>query len=158
MAAISAADPIFSAAVLSVVTRLGFVPGGGGTSTGGSSVQEGLSAGWNSSTGAVQISLAVPQDIVVPYACTLQEVYILTQGGVGACTVDLWKANLSAHFPPVSADDITGGVPPAITSSNLYTNTVLSGWTTALAQGDIIRATLAANSTFTSVKIVLRVK
>lgn len=119
-------------------------------------IQNMESAGWNSSSGAVQLPLTVPQDILIPYNSTLREVYILTQGGTGSCTVTLWKANLSAHFPPVIGDDITGGTPPAISSNTTYANTTLSGWTTNFSQNDVIRCTLSANSIFTSVKIILR--
>lgn len=112
------------------------------------------SAGWNSPTGAVLPSLSVAQDVLIPFACALKEVYILPQGGVGSCTVTVGKCALGG-FPAFT--DITGGVPPAIASSSTpYANSTLSGWTTALAQNDVIRLTLTANSNFTSIKIILR--
>ena len=112
-------------------------------------------AGWNSSSGAVQLSLTVPQDILIPYGCTLREVYILTQGGSGSCTVTLGKIPLASI--PGAFTDITGGVPPAIASSAApYTNTTLSGWTTSFSQNDVIRCTLTANTNFTSIKVLLR--
>jgi hypothetical protein len=118
-------------------------------------IQNAESAGWNSTSGAIQLSLTVPQDILIPYAATLREVYILTQGGGGSCTVTLTKCAIGSF--PGGLTDITGGVSPAIAaSSSPYTNTSLSGWTTAFSQNDIVRATLTANSTFTSVKIILR--
>ena len=118
-------------------------------------IQNMESAGWNSSNGAVQLSLTVPQDILIPYAATLREVYILTQGGAGSCTVTLSKCAIGSF--PGSLTDITGGVPPAIASSSApYTNTTLSGWTTSFSQNDIVRCTLTANTNFTSVKIILR--
>lgn len=121
----------------------------------GSLIQNMESAGWNSTSGAVQLALTVPQDILIPYAVTLREVYILTQGGSGSCTVTLTKCAIGSF--PGSLTDITGGVPPAISgSSSPYTNTTLSGWTTAFSQNDIVRATLTANTNFTSVKIILR--
>lgn len=112
------------------------------------------SAGWNSTSGAVQLSLTVPQDILIPYGCTLQQVYIATQGGTGSCTVSI----KTAAFPAIPTSDITGGTPPAIASATSYSNSTLAGWTTNFAQGAMIRATLTANSGFTSVKIYLRFK
>ena len=112
------------------------------------------SAGWNSSSGAVQLSLTVPQDIQIPYGCTLQDVRIQTQGPTGSCTVTL----STSTFPFVSGTDITGGTSPAITSGTSYDNSTLAGWTTAFAQGAMIRATLTANTNFTSIKIMLRFK
>jgi hypothetical protein len=114
------------------------------------------SAVWNSTGGAVPVASAVPQDIIVPYTCTLREVYILTQGGPGSCTVTLWKVALGS-FPPTSAGDMTGGTPPAIASSSSpYANTTLTGWTTSLTLNDVIRVTLSSNTNFTSIKICLR--
>lgn len=112
------------------------------------------SAGWNSSSGAVQLSLTVPQDIQIPYDCTLQNVRIQTQGGTGSCIVTL----ATSSFPFVSGTDITGGTSPAITSGTSYDNSTLSGWTTNFLQGAMIRATLTANTNFTSIKIMLRFK
>ena len=114
-------------------------------------------AGWNSTNAAVVPSLTVPQDILIPYGCTLQEVYITTQGAAGSsvsgsCTVTLQ----TAAFPTPPATDITGGAPPAIASASSYSNTALTGWTKTFAQGALIRATLTANSSFYSVKIHLR--
>jgi hypothetical protein len=121
---------------------------------GGSSTQFILPAGWNSSSGAVPVSATVAQDLEIPYGCTLQEVRIQTQGGTGSCTVTL----STAAFPFTTGTDITGGVPPAISAGTSYANSTLSGWTTVFAQGAMIRATLTANSGFTSIKILLRFK
>jgi hypothetical protein len=113
-------------------------------------------AGWNSASGAVIVTNTVAQDILIPYACTLREVYILTQGGSGSCVVDVWKVAIGS-FPPTGANDITGGNPPALVATSVpYTNTTLTGWTTSFAQNDVIRLTLASNTAFTSVKILLR--
>jgi hypothetical protein len=117
-------------------------------------------AGWNS-TAALILSQTVPQDIVIPFACTLRQVIILTQGPGGAttagsCTVDMAHATFAGF--PSALTDMTGGVPPAIASSAApYSNTTFSGWTvTTFAQNDVIRLTLAANSAFASVKVILR--
>jgi hypothetical protein len=111
-------------------------------------------AGWSSSSGSVPVSAVTPVDIIIPYNCTLQEVYIATQGGTGSCTVDVWKTTFPG--PPTSGNDITGGTPPAISAGTSYSNTTLSGWTTTCNQGDIISLTLASNATFTVVEIQLR--
>jgi hypothetical protein len=124
--------------------------GGGGSS----SVQFIESAGWNSSSGPVLLSLTVPQDIEIPYGSTLQEVRIGTQGGTGSCTITLG----TSAFPISAPADITGGVPPAVSAGTSYANSTLTAWTTVFTQGAMIRATLTANSGFTSVKIYLRFK
>jgi len=123
-------------------------------------IQNMESAGWNSSSGAVQVSLTVPQDILIPFACTLQEVDVLTQGPVGSCTVTILRGAASSGtftFPP--ATDITNGnnVVCAAASKQILSATLASqGWTTSFGQNDILRLTLTANTNFTSVKVILR--
>lgn len=116
-----------------------------------------MSAGWNSVGAAVVVSLTAPQDLVIPFNCTLKEVAIVTQGGTGSCTVQLWKA--ASLGLPNSDNDITGGAPPAISSGTSYDNTTLSGdWTTSFSKNDRILCTLSASAVFTSVKIILRMQ
>ena len=114
-------------------------------------------AGWNATGGAIVLSLTVPQDIIIPYGCTLQQVYITTQGANGAtitgsCTVTIG----TAAFPGSSFVDITGGAPPVISSASSYSNTTLMGWTTSFAQNAQLRVTLSSVSNFYSVKIHFR--
>jgi hypothetical protein len=116
-------------------------------------------AGWNATGGAILLSLTVPQDIIIPYGCTLQQVYITTQGAngttiTGSCTVTIG----TAAFPGSSFVDITGGAPPVISGASSYSNTALTGWTTAFAQNAQLRVALTAVSNFYSVKIHFRFK
>lgn len=124
--------------------------------TGTVQVQLDKGAGWNSSSGALNTSSLSFVDVIIPYACTLQEVDIDTAGGTGSCVVNVWK--IANRGTPTSANDITGGVSPAISSATQYTNTTLSGWTTAFAQNDKVRFTLASVGVFTEVLITLRLK
>lgn len=129
-------------------------PGPAGSGGGGATTQFDRGAGWNSLSGAIPLAFTLPGDFLIPYACTLQEVDIITSGGTGSLTITLLKA-ASLGVP---SSDITGGVPPAIVSGTGYSNTVLSGWTTAFAQNDRVRCTLTANTVFTQVQISLRFK
>jgi hypothetical protein len=114
-------------------------------------------ASWGSATGSpITLTGILPVPRPIGAACTIKEVLILTTGGTGSCTIAIWKANLSAHYPPVIGDDITGGVPPAISAGVTYRNSTLSGWTTTIAQDDVLYFTLTATSTFTSVAIFIR--
>lgn len=110
-------------------------------------------ATWVASSGAVTTATNdVP--IIISTTCTLQEVVILTQGGTGSCTVDIWKAPY-ANYPPTVANTICGGTLPAISSGIKYQNNTLSGWTTSIAQGDVIMFRLQSSSVFTQVSIQL---
>jgi hypothetical protein len=124
--------------------------------TAATSTQFNKGAGWNSSSGAILVTAITTIDVIIPYACTLQEVDIITSGGSGSCVIDIWKA--ASLAVPNSGNDITGGVPPAISASTGYSNTSLSGWTTSFAQNDRARFTLVSVTNFTSILISLRLK
>ncbi|MFI5117828.1 MAG: hypothetical protein ACHP8B_14150 [Terriglobales bacterium] len=124
-------------------------------------IQNMESALWNSTSGAVQTALTVAQDILIPFACTLQEVDVLTQGPVGSCTVTIKRGAATAgviSFPPTT--DITGSANVVCAAASKQIGaayaTTLAGWTTAFGQNDILRLTLTANTNFTSVKVILR--
>lgn len=119
-------------------------------------IQNMESAGWNSTSGAIQLSLVVAQDILIPYTATLREVDVLTQGA-GSCTVTLTKCAIGGF--PGSLADITNGHAQTFTSNatQVVAATLASqGWTTAFSQNDVVRITLTANIGFTSVKVILR--
>lgn len=88
--------------------------------------------------------------------CTLDEVIIVTKGGVGSCQLALWKSNLvTGHYPPLSSDDITGGANVVLTSGTTYRDATLSGYTTALLKNDIILISLLSSTNFTSIAVYL---
>ena len=113
-------------------------------------------ATWIASSGAITVP-APDVPIVIATTCTLQEVIILTQGGTGSCTVDIWKAPY-ASYPPTVANTIAGGTPPAISSDVTYQNNTLTGWTTSFAQNDVVMFHLSASNTFTQIAIQLRLQ
>jgi hypothetical protein len=86
---------------------------------------------------------------------TIKRIIIVTKGGPGNCTINIYKANITSHYPPVSGDDITGGDPPKITGASTYDDSTLSGYTTAFAVGDVFLFTISAITNFTSIGISL---
>jgi hypothetical protein len=151
------AQPSGSGGVTSIVNTDGTISVAGTTTVtlGINKVPMEFGAAWGNGTNAVSTSTnAVLRS--VPFACTLKEVLIYTQGGSGSCTISVWKCAYSA-LPPTSGGDITGGVSPAISSGIKYDNTTLSGWTTSFSAGDCFLFTLSASSTFTYVAILFRV-
>ena len=101
-------------------------------------------------------------DIRIPTKATLRRVTILTSGVAGAatngsCAVDIWKDSY-ANWPPTNADDITGGVSPAISNGTKYDNSALAGWSTALAAGDVLRVHLASSSVFRRITVQLELE
>jgi hypothetical protein len=112
-------------------------------------------ASWTNALGAISI----PINSVIRLSGAkrkIKEVIVLTQGGAGGCTIEIWKANLADHYPPVSGDDITGGANVVITSGTTHQDSTLSGWNVDLDKDDVFLFTLSASSTFTNVTISLR--
>ena len=127
----------------------------GATGTpGATSSQQPIGASWQSVSGGSPVQLPTnPVERYVNGTWTIKGVYILTQGGPGSCTVQVWKANFSSHYPPISSDDITGGTSPQISGGNTYANTTLASWTTSVVAGDVFLFTLAASTNFTQIQI-----
>lgn len=59
----------------------------------------------------------------------------------GSITVDIWKAAASI---PSSGDKISASAPVTLSSSQLNQNSSISGWTTAVAIGDVFWASVAS--------------
>lgn len=88
---------------------------------------------------------------------TIKEILVLTKGGTGNCTIKIWKAAFSSHYPPIVTDDITAGANVVISSGTTHDDSTLTGFTTAFSQGDVYLLTLSAVAGFTSVGIFLRI-
>jgi hypothetical protein len=114
-----------------------------------------LGATWGNSSALTAPAANI--DVVVPSACTIKGVRIYTTGGNGSCVVDIWKSN-HAGFPALDADSITAAAVPTITAAAKYSDDTLTGWTTALAAGDVLRFNLDSTSTFTRISIFLIVE
>lgn len=87
--------------------------------------------------GGLQIGGGVAGDLEIPFNCVINRATLLANQA-GNIVVDVWKAPLSA-FPPTAANSITGGNPPTLTGANEYQDSVLTGWTTQINAGDILR-------------------
>jgi len=67
------------------------------------------------------------------------------------CTIDIWK---HASLPTIS-DTITSGDYPLLSNSkNAYSNT-LTGWTTIIAENDILQISIVSNNNATNLKLIL---
>jgi len=112
-------------------------------------------ANWVSNVALVNTVNTV--DVYMPYAGTIQGVAILTLGGPGDCVIDIWK-NTYANFPPSVADSITAAAKPTIVAASKYLDTTLTGWTTAIAAGDILRFKLESVTNFTYILVLLLIQ
>lgn len=93
-------------------------------------------------------------DIRFEFPCIIQgwSIYADTSGSI---QFDLWKVS-HANFPPNSGNTITASSKPAISNTTKGTSTVLTGWTTSVASGDIIRVRVDSVSTITKVNLTLK--
>ena len=91
----------------------------------------------------------------IPFACTIQQVTMLAAQS-GSIVVDIWK-DTYANFPPTDADSITASAPPTISSAQKSQDSTLTGWTTAIAAGDILAFNVDSCTTITRVTLSLKV-
>lgn len=72
----------------------------------------------------------------IPFACTINRVTMLAAPS-GSIVVDIWKDSY-ANFPPTDGDSITSSAPPTITTAQKSQDSTLTGWTKAIAAGNIL--------------------
>lgn len=91
----------------------------------------------------------------IPFACTITKATILADQS-GSIVVDIWK-DTYANFPPTNADSITASAPPTLSTAQKNEDATLTGWTTAVAAGDILAYNVDSVTTCERVIITLRV-
>lgn len=105
--------------------------------------------------GAVLPVAMLQGQLRVPYNCTITS-WELVSNETGSIQIDIEK-DTYANFPPTSADSITGSSQPTITASNKAQSSTLTGWTTALNEGDYIKVEVLSVSAITQATLTLRV-
>ena len=101
------------------------------------------------------IAAGIKGDIYIPFECTLQSVTALGDQ-TGSISIDLWMDNY-ANAPPTVADSIVASSPVTISAAEKSHDSTLTGWTTSLPAGSIIRVYVNSNDTLQRVSIVLTV-
>lgn len=101
------------------------------------------------------LDTGIAADLAIPFDCTILS-YLALADQTGSIQVDVWKA-AEADFPPTNADSITASAPVAITASNKRADVTLTGWTTAISAGDILRFNIDSVTSITRLTISLRV-
>ena len=90
--------------------------------------------------GGAAITTASSIDVRVPYKSSISAVYMFADQ-VGDIAIDIYKT-LSSDFgdaQPNDSDSITSSDTPTISCDDYDEDKALSGWTTALAEGDMLR-------------------
>jgi hypothetical protein len=104
--------------------------------------------------GGSVITAGTTVDVIIPVAMTITSWTMLADVS-GSAVVDLWK-DTYANYPPTVADKITASAPPTITSAIKNQSSTLTGWTTLVSAGDIIRFNVNSATTITRLTISIQ--
>lgn len=126
---------------------------------------DGKAATTHSHTGAVQVHFrgggvalttsVDPVMVQIPYSGTITGWTILGDQA-GSVSIDIQKDSY-ANYPPTGGDSIVASAPPTVTSAVKNTSTTLTGWTTAVSSGDVLRFVLNSVSGFVNLDVTLNV-
>lgn len=105
--------------------------------------------------GGAAIATGVKGDLEIPFGCTINAATLLGDQ-IGSIVLDIWK-DTYANFPPTVADTITASAKPTLASSQKSQDTTLTGWTTAIGAGDVLRFNVDSATTVQRVTLSLKV-
>lgn len=91
----------------------------------------------------------------VPYACTITS-WELVGDVSGSIVIDIWKSSYAA-YPPVVGGSITGSAKPSLSTAQKAQSSTLTGWTTALNQGDYIEINVDSVTSIGTATLTLNV-
>ena len=123
---------------------LEFVPDGTGTV-----VHDTLVATFDA--GSAVLDAGATCEIFVPIASTITGCTLIA-GNSGSVVLDVKSASY-ASYPTLSS--IVGGAPPTIATASKSQDTTLTGWTTAVAAGTILRVSITSATTISRVSLIL---
>ena len=101
------------------------------------------------------ISTGIKGDIEVPYGCTINQVTMLADQS-GSIVIDIWK-DTYVSYPPTAADTITASAKPTISSAIKSQDSTLTGWTTAVTAGNVLRYNVDSCTSITRCTLILKV-
>jgi hypothetical protein len=103
--------------------------------------------------GGVAVTTGVKGYISVPFACTITG-WDVVADQAGSITIEVAKK--AGGVPNTTTDTISGGSPIALSSAQIVQNGLVSGWTTAVAAGDVIGFNVVSATTVTRVTATIR--
>lgn len=99
------------------------------------------------------LTTGIKGDATINFNCFIRGWSLLADQS-GSIQIDVWK-DVYANFPPTVADSITASAPPTLSSAASATDTTLTGWTTTVTAGDVLRFNVDSVSTVTRVTLAL---
>jgi hypothetical protein len=106
--------------------------------------------------GGSPITTGIKGDLTVPFDCVIEEWTLLADAS-GSIVMDIWK-DTYANYPPTAADTITGSAKPTISAAAKGQSSTLTGWTTTITAGDILRFNVDSTSGLTRITLSLKVR
>ena len=106
--------------------------------------------------GGSALTAGMRGDIIVPFACTIKEWSLLADQS-GSAVIDIWKTTFT-NFPPTVANTIASGAKPTLSAAAKSQSALLTGWTTMVSSGDILRFNVDSAATVTRVTLALKVE
>lgn len=88
---------------------------------------------WGDYLMSSSIQVGMTSYVQVPYSGTIISWNIVTDIAC-TCVLDIWKSNLSL---PTISNTITASVKPSLSSTTIASSSVLTGWSTNVATGDV---------------------
>lgn len=104
--------------------------------------------------GGAAITTGVKGDVRIHGGYTITGVTLLADQS-GSIVVDIWK-DTYASFPPTVGDTIAASAKPTLSAATKAEDTTLTGWTTGLTDGDVLRFNVDSASTVTRVTVALK--
>ena len=92
----------------------------------------------------------------IDFACIIRQVTLVADAS-GNIVIDIWKDTYGNH-PPTNADSITGSSPPTLSGAIKTKDSVLSGWTTSISDGDILRFNIDSVSNIRSATVSFKLE
>lgn len=86
--------------------------------------------------GGAPISTGLKLFVEIPFKCDIDRNTVLPDQS-GSIVFDIWKGTY-ANYPPDVGDTICAAAKPTVTATTKSQDSTLSGWTTAIAAGDIL--------------------
>lgn len=106
--------------------------------------------------GGVALTAGLEVEVVMPVAGTIVSATMLADVS-GSAVVDVWKVAY-ASYPPTVTNTITASALPTISSAVKSQDSTLTGWTTSISAGDVLKFHLNSATTITRLSLQLKVK
>lgn len=106
--------------------------------------------------GGSALTTGIKADLRIPFPCRIKSWQLLADQ-VGDIVIDIWK-NTYVNFPPTNADSICAGSEPTLSGVAKNKNDTASGFSTLLAEGDILRFNIDSIASITRIHLSIPIE